>query len=105
MGLTYGPAGRRAGALLAVFLFGLTLAAGVTLYATNTLAQSATTGSSQTDTYRASLQAQLDNYGLVVSRKPTLNRKQLDAIPAHKPLDRCSDAQAYIIPIHPLPGD
>jgi len=61
MGLTYGPAGRRAGAFFAVFLFGLILAAGVTAYATQTLAQStSTSGSASVDTYRAGLQAQLD---------------------------------------------
>lgn len=45
---------------LAVFAFGLILAAGVTAYAANTLAQSAGTGSGQVDSYRAGLQAQLD---------------------------------------------
>jgi len=54
MGLTYGRS-------LAVFAMSLILAAGVTAYATQTLAQStSTSGSASVDTYRAGLQAQLD---------------------------------------------
>lgn len=75
MGLTYGPAYRQAGVLLGIFLFGLILAAGITLYATQTLAQTAstdTTGSTQTASYRAGLQAQLDAVNAQIAQQQTI---------------------------------
>jgi peptidoglycan hydrolase CwlO-like protein len=63
---------------LAVFTFGVILAAGVTTYAPQTLAQSTgtgsanTSGSTQTDSYRASLQAQLDAINAQIVQQQTI---------------------------------
>lgn len=58
-----------------IFFLGLILAAGVTAYATQTLAQTATTtasGSSSVDSYRASLQAQLDAINAQIAQQQTI---------------------------------
>jgi len=73
MGLSYGRS-------LAIFLCGLILAAGVTLYAAQTLAQSTsgtggtsdTSGSAQTANYRASLQAQLDAINAQIAQQQAI---------------------------------
>jgi peptidoglycan hydrolase CwlO-like protein len=73
MGYSFGPVYRQAGVLLGIFLFGLILAAGITAYATQTLAQSTdTTGSTQTDSYRAGLQAQLDAVNAQIAQQQAI---------------------------------
>jgi len=73
MGIPNSPAYKKAARFLALFAFSLVLAAGITSYALHTYAQTTdSSGSSQVDSYRASLQAQLDSINAEITQQQNI---------------------------------